>query len=189
MTLLKLMWTFFYIGLFTIGGGQVAITLMYEPVVGGGLISPEMFYNMVAVSESTPGPIGINMATYIGCNLYGVLGGVLVTFATVLPSLIIILIIARSYIAFQEKPLVKTVFSVVRPVSAGLIAVAAWNVLKIAVITVNEPSAASVAFPIALTSIPGTIFFAVAFILLLTVKKLSPVFVIVAGAVFGIFVL
>lgn len=182
MNLLLLMWQFFYIGLFTIGGGQVAITLMYEPVVGGGLITPEMFYNMVAVSESTPGPIGINMATYIGCKLYGVMGGVLVTFATVLPSLIIILIIARSYTAWQEKPLVKTVFSVVRPVSAGLIAVAAWNVLKIAVVTVNAGT-------VALTSIPGTVFFAIALILLLTVKKLSPVIVVIAGAIFGVLVL
>ena len=195
MSLLALMWRFFYIGLFTIGGGQVAITLMYEPVVGGGLITPEMFYNMVAVSESTPGPIGINMATYIGCKLYGVMGGVLVTFATVLPSLIIILIIARSYTAFQEKPLVKTVFNVVRPVSAGLIAVAAWNVLKIAVVTVqadvavSEAGAAASAFPLALTSVPGTIFFAVALTLLLTVKKLSPVIVVLAGAIFGVLVL
>lgn len=195
MSLLALMWRFFYIGLFTIGGGQVAITLMYEPVVGGGLITPEMFYNMVAVSESTPGPIGINMATYIGCKLYGVMGGVLVTFATVLPSLLIILLIARSYTAFQEKPLVKTVFNVVRPVSAGLIAVAAWNVLKIAVVTVqadvavSEAGAAASAFPLALTSVPGTIFFAVALTLLLAVKKLSPVIVVLAGAIFGVLVL
>ena len=70
MSLLQLMWTFFYIGLFTIGGGQVAITLMYQPVVEGGLLSADQFYNMVAVSESTPGPIGINMATYIGCELF-----------------------------------------------------------------------------------------------------------------------
>lgn len=71
MTLLHLMLTFFYVGLFTIGGGLVAITLMYGPIVEGGLISSEQFYNMVAISESTPGPIGINMATYIGYQLYG----------------------------------------------------------------------------------------------------------------------
>ena len=134
MTLLELLWTFFYIGLFTIGGGQVAITLMYEPLVGGGIISAEQFYNMVAVSESTPGPIGINMATYIGCELYGVMGGILVTFATVLPSLIIILVIAKFFDKYQEKPLVKSVFTCIRPVSAGLIAIAAYEVLKISLI-------------------------------------------------------
>ena len=89
MTLLQLAFTFFYIGLFTIGGGQVAITLMQQSLVTTGVISQEMFYNMVAISESTPGPIGINMATYIGYELYGVPGGLIVTGAQVLPSIII----------------------------------------------------------------------------------------------------
>ena len=171
MTLLELLWTFFYIGLFTIGGGQVAITLMYEPIVEGGLISPETFYNMVAVSESTPGPIGINMATYIGCELYGVMGGILVTFATILPSLIIILVIAKFFDKYQEKPLVKSVFTCIRPVSAGLIAVAGYEVLKISVIQVF--------------SIQRLIIFLVALVLLLR-KKTSIIFVMILGAIAGI---
>ena len=171
MTLLELLWTFFYIGLFTIGGGQVAITLMYEPIVEGGLISPETFYNMVAVSESTPGPIGINMATYIGCELYGVIGGILVTFATVLPSLIIILVIAKFFDKYQEKPLVKSVFTCIRPVSAGLIAIAAYEVLKISLI---QPF-----------SIVRLCIYLVAFSLLM-IKKMSPIFVMILGAIAGI---
>ena len=171
MTLLELLWTFFYIGLFTIGGGQVAITLMYEPLVEGGIISGEQFYNMVAVSESTPGPIGINMATYIGCELYGVMGGILVTFATVLPSLIIILVIAKFFDKYQEKPLVKSVFTCIRPVSAGLIAVAAYEVLKISVIQVF--------------SIQRLLIFLVALVLLLR-KKTSIIFVMILGAIAGI---
>ena len=171
MTLLELLWTFFYIGLFTIGGGQVAITLMYEPLVEGGIISGEQFYNMVAVSESTPGPIGINMATYIGCELYGVMGGILVTFATVLPSLIIILVIAKFFDKYQEKPLVKSVFTCIRPVSAGLIAVAAYEVLKISVIQVF--------------SIQRLFIFLVALVLLLR-KKTSIIFVMILGAIAGI---
>ena len=171
MTLLELLWTFFYIGLFTIGGGQVAITLMYEPLVGGGIISGEQFYNMVAVSESTPGPIGINMATYIGCELYGVMGGILVTLATVLPSLVIILIIAKFFDKYQEKPLVKSVFTCIRPVSAGLIAVAAYEVLKIAII---QPF-----------SFVRLAIFLGAFALLM-IKKISPIFVMILGAIAGI---
>ena len=171
MTLLELLWTFFYIGLFTIGGGQVAITLMYEPLVGGGIISGEQFYNMVAVSESTPGPIGINMATYIGCELYGVMGGILVTFATVLPSLIIILVIAKFFDKYQEKPLVKSVFTCIRPVSAGLIAIAAYEVLKISLI---QPF-----------SIVRLCIYLVAFSLLM-IKKMSPIFVMILGAIAGI---
>ena len=174
MTLLELLWTFFYIGLFTIGGGQVAITLMYEPLVGGGIISGEQFYNMVAVSESTPGPIGINMATYVGCELYGVIGGILVTLATVLPSLVIILVIAKFFDKYQEKPIVKSVFTCIRPVSAGLIAVAAYEVLKIAII---QPF-----------SFVRLAIFLGAFALLM-IKKISPVFVIILGAIAGILLL
>lgn len=171
MTLLELLWTFFYIGLFTIGGGQVAITLMYDPLVGGGIISGEQFYNMVAVSESTPGPIGINMATYIGCELYGILGGILVTLATVFPSLVIILVIAKFFDKYQEKPLVKSVFTCIRPVSAGLIAVAAYEVLKISLI---QPF-----------SIVRLCIYLVAFSLLM-IKKMSPIFVMILGAIAGI---
>jgi len=174
MTLLELLWTFFYIGLFTIGGGQVAITLMYEPLVGGGIISGEQFYNMVAVSESTPGPIGINMATYVGCELYGVIGGILVTLATVLPSLVIILVIAKFFDKYQEKPIVKSVFTCIRPVSAGLIAVAAYEVLKIAIIQ-----------PFSFTRL-GIFLIALG---LLFIKKISPVFVMILGAIAGILLL
>lgn len=171
MTLLELLWTFFYIGLFTIGGGQVAITLMYEPMVEGKLITADQFYNMVAVSESTPGPIGINMATYIGCELYGVIGGILVTLATVLPSFIIILVIAKFFDKYQEKPLVKSVFTCIRPVSAGLIAVAAYEVLKIAII---QPF-----------SFVRLAIFLGAFALLM-IKKMSPIFVMILGAIAGV---
>ena len=144
---------------------------MYEPIVEGGLISPETFYNMVAVSESTPGPIGINMATYIGCELYGVIGGILVTFATILPSLIIILVIAKFFDKYQEKPLVKSVFTCIRPVSAGLIAVAGYEVLKISVIQVF--------------SIQRLIIFLVALALLMR-KKTSIILVMILGAIAGI---
>ena len=134
MSILKLIWTFFYIGAFTIGGGQVAISLMYEPFVDSGIITAEQFYNMVAISESTPGPIGINMATYIGYELYGVPGGIIVTASTVLPSLIVILVIAGFFDRYRDTALVKSVFSCVRPVAAALIGMAGWNVLNISLI-------------------------------------------------------
>ena len=71
---------FFYIGLITIGGGQVGITIMQQVIVDQfKLLDIEKFFNMVAISEATPGPIGINMATYIGTELYGVFGGFFTT--------------------------------------------------------------------------------------------------------------
>ena len=111
------------------------------------------------------------MATYIGCELYGVMGGILVTFATVLPSLVIIIVIAKFFDKYQEKPLVKSVFTCIRPVSAGLIAVAAYEVLKISLI---QP------FSFVRLGI-----YLVAFSLLM-IKKMSPIFVMILGAVAGI---
>ena len=138
MSLIQLFFIFFYIGAFTIGGGLVAITFMQQEIVGRGLISPEQFYNMVAISESTPGPIGINMATYIGYRMFGVAGGLVATVGTVLPSLIVILLIARYFGKFQDKPLVKAAFYGLRAGTTGMIAVAAWQVITIAILTLPE---------------------------------------------------
>ena len=164
MTLLQLMLTFFYVGLFTIGGGLVAITLMYGTIVEGGLISSEQFYNMVAISESTPGPIGINMATYIGYELYGVAGGIATTVATVLPSLIIITIIAKYFNRFQDKPLVKAAFTGLRPATSGMVLVAAVQVFIIAIL--NVPAFQETGSITQLVALPQAIFYLVACILL-----------------------
>ncbi|MDD6653703.1 MAG: chromate transporter, partial [Treponema sp.] len=102
ISLLELFLTFFYIGLFTIGGGLVAITLMQQTIVEKGFISVDEFYNMIAISESTPGPVGVNMATFLGYKFYGPLGAILASIAEVLPSLICILIIARFILKFRE---------------------------------------------------------------------------------------
>ena len=142
VSLLELFFIFFYVGLFTIGGGLVAITLMEETIVARGLISPEQFYNMVAISESTPGPVGVNIATYIGYELYGVFGAIVTSFGEILPSLICIMIIAQFLKSFQQKPIVKSVFYFLRPASTGLIFVAAIQVFVIALM--NIPSDFSV---------------------------------------------
>ena len=184
MTLVQLALTFFYIGLFTIGGGQVAITLMYQPMVEGGFITGEEFYNMLAVSESTPGPIGINMATYVGYKMYGVWGGIITTFFTVLPSLIIILLLASVLKKQSSNQLVKSVFNFIRPVSAGLIAVAFWNVFKISAITL--PAFYSSGNFLDALSIERIIFYIFAVFLLIRVKKIPPLLVMLLGAIFGL---
>lgn len=186
MTLLQLAFTFFYIGLFTIGGGQVAITLMQQSLVTTGVISQEMFYNMVAISESTPGPIGINMATYIGYELYGVPGALIVTGAQVLPSIIIILIIARFLRSFNDNPFVKGSLAFLRPVTTGLILVPVIQVIMFTLI--NPPESLSV-----LTTLEGwkelfnwiSIAAYAVFVFLLFKVKLHPIGVIVCGAIFG----
>ena len=183
MTLINLFLVFLYIGAFTIGGGLVAITLMQQELVEKGLISQELFLNMVAVSESTPGPIGINMATYVGYNFYGVIGGVVTTFATVLPSFIVIIVIAKYFYKFQDKPLVKSAFYGLRAGTTGMIAVATWNVLSANLIHISS-FLQTKSFN-DLIHIPSFIFFVFIFILYNKVKW-HPLFFILMGVVFGI---
>ena len=134
MSILELFITFFCIGLFTIGGGVVAITLMQQLIVDKGIISTEMFYNMVAISESTPGPLGTNMATYIGFNQHGVIGAIVATLAEALPSVIIILIIAHFLVKFNQSPFVKGALGFLRPVTTGIILVPGVHIFFYAVI-------------------------------------------------------
>lgn len=190
MSLFALFCTFFYIGLFTIGGGVVALTLMQQTIVAKGVISEEMFYNMVAISESTPGPLGTNMATYIGYNLYGIGGGIIATMGEVLPSLIIIMIIAKFLQKFNSSPFVKGSLAFLRPVTTGLILVPALQMFIFAV--VNVPDSFAV-----LTTLQGwknmfdwVNFAAYAvFTFLLFKFKIHPILLICLGAVFGIILL
>jgi len=187
MSLIALCFTFFYIGLFTIGGGVVAITLMQQTIVSKGLISPEQFYNMVAISESTPGPIGINMATYIGYNLYGIPGGILTSLFEALPSIIIILIVARFLQKFHENPFVKGSMAFLRPVTTGLILVPAVQIFVFALMKL--PDEGSQLLTLAgwkeLFDWISLAFYAVCTFLLLKFKT-HPIIIILLGAIFGI---
>ncbi|MBQ8679596.1 MAG: chromate transporter [Treponema sp.] len=187
--LLCLIAVFFYIGLITIGGGQVAITVMQQVLVERfHLIDNEFFFSMVAISESTPGPIGINMATYLGTELYGVWGGFFSTLGQVLPSLICIILIARFFGAFAQKKGVQAAFSTLRPAVSGVIAVAAAKIVIIALFVVREgfllssPSTWNDNFQIYGVS---AIFYGLC-LLILFKTKVHPVFLVAAGAIFGV---
>lgn len=186
-SLLELFFIFFYIGLFTIGGGLVAITLMKQLIVDRGLISSELFVNMIAISESTPGPIGVNMATYIGNQFYGVLGGCVTTLGEILPSIICILIIARLFTKFHEKPLVKAAFLTLRPATSGLILVAALQVFEVALLNINLNLSSISKLPsfAEVFKWKQVIFYLIS-VALLFLTKISPIALIFAGAVFGI---
>ena len=187
-SILELFCTFFYIGLFTIGGGLVSLTLMQQTVVAKGWITPEKFFNMVAVSESTPGPIGVNMATYVGNEFYGVPGGIITTMGQVLPSVICILIIAKLFSKFQEKPLVKAAFSTLRPATTGIVMVAAAQVFTLALLEIPHGFPSSPEGFASIFKVPSVIFSRAALFLLFK-TKIHPAFLVLAGAVFGIFFL
>ena len=121
MIFLKLFITFFQIGLFTFGGGYAMISLISEKVTAYGWLTEEELLNMIAVSESTPGPIAINMATFVGSDQGGVLGAICATLGVVLPSFIIILLIASVLKNFTENKYFKAVLSGIQPVVVSLI--------------------------------------------------------------------
>ena len=188
MSLFQLFCTFFYIGLFTIGGGVVALTLMQESIVDRGLISPEAFFNMVAISESTPGPLGINMATYIGFNLHGVIGGIIATFGEVLPSLLCIMIIAHFLKKFSDNVYVKGTLSFLRPVSTGLVLLPFIQIFIFAIVNkevLSLDSGFSLAFVKELFRWKNLCAYGV-FTFLFFKFKIHPIFVILLGALFGI---
>lgn len=187
VSLLWLFCTFFYIGLFTIGGGLVAITLMQQTIVDKGLISVEQFYNMIAISESTPGPVGVNMATFLGYKFYGVPGAIITSIGEVLPSLITILIIARIIIKFRENKCVQHVFTYLRPAATGMIFVIAVNMCLN--ILVNVPSELKELCNLSTwKNLFNWMNLSSYFIFLWMRKKfnLHPFFVVCAGAVFGL---
>ena len=121
MIYLELFLTFLKIGAFTFGGGYAMLPLIQKEVISHGWMEMDALVNFVAVSESTPGPFAVNMATYVGSEMGGVLGSVCATLGVVLPSFVIILIVAKCYLAFKNSRVVKGCMTGLRPVAVGLI--------------------------------------------------------------------
>lgn len=134
LTLLTLFWEFFKTGLFAVGGGLATIPFLYDIAARQDWFTAAQLSDMIAISESTPGPIGINMATYAGYSAAGVLGSVVATFGEVLPSFIIILIIARVLQKYRSSRLVNNAFYGVRPATVGLICAASLNMIGAALV-------------------------------------------------------
>lgn len=135
MLFFKLFITFFQIGLFGFGGGYAMLSMIQgEVVTGHNWITSSEFTDIVAISQMTPGPIGINSATYVGytaainagySHTWGILGSVTATFAVVLPSFILMIAISRFFLKYQKHPIVEAVFKGLRPAVVGLLAAAA----------------------------------------------------------------
>ena len=136
MIYLQLFWEYFKTGLFAVGGGMATIPFLYNMSDNTGWFTHQDLANMIAVGESTPGPIGVNMATYVGYVTgmkqggigHAILGAVTASMGLVLPSLIVILIVAAMLKRFKESPLVQKIFYGLRPTSTGLIAAAGLSV-------------------------------------------------------------
>ena len=186
--LLMLFFEFFKTGLFAVGGGMATLPFLYDMSAR----HPDWFTtaqlaDMIAVSESTPGPIGMNMATYVGFRTAGVLGGLVATLGLAAPSVIIILIVARVLKQFRENKYVDAAFYGLRPCSVGLIAAAGLLVVKIALF--NFDAYASSGAIGELFNIKALILAAVLLVLTRAVKatkKLHPIFFILGSAAVGV---
>ena len=133
MIYLQLFYTFFKIGLFGFGGGYAMLSMIQgEVVTRYDWVSTQEFTDIVAISQSTPCPIGINAATYVGFTATGsIWGSVIATFAVVLPSFILMLTISKFFLKYQKHPAVEAVFSGLRPAVVGLLASAALVLMNV----------------------------------------------------------
>ena len=186
MIYLSLFWEFFKTGLFSVGGGMATLPFLYKMAETKGWFTAAQLADMVAVSESTPGPIGINMATYVGFLTGGIPGSVIATLGLVTPSVIIILLIAGVLEKFRSNRTVDAGFYGLRPCSVGLIAAAGLLVVKIALFHFDR--FAETGKWLDALNIKAILLAAVLLVLTRCVKplkKLHPVFFILASAVAG----
>ena len=141
MILLRLFWEFFKTGLFAVGGGMATLPFLYDMSARTGWFTQARLADMIAVSESTPGPIGVNMATYVGFETAGIPGAVVATLGLICPSIIIIILIARVMKQFRESKTVDAVFYGLRPCSIALIAAAGLLVARVTFLNQDAPAA------------------------------------------------
>lgn len=180
MILLELFWTFFKIGALTFGGGYAMLPLVQAEVAAHGWMSGEALVNFIAVSESTPGPFAINMSTYVGNVMAGIPGGICATLGVVLPSFVIILIVARCFEKFRTNRVVSGCMSGLKPAVVGMIGAALISVGR----TVFFPEGLS------LEALKGGAFYLSLAIFALSVvlafKKKHPILIICLSAMLGI---
>lgn len=182
MTFLRLYYEFFKAGLFAIGGGLATLPFLQAMVDTTGWFTTAQLADMIAVSESTPGPLGINTATYVGYTVAGVPGAVVATVGLITPSIIIILIIAAFLRAFQSSRYVQDAFYGLRPASTGLIAASGMSVVMMAFFRTGETELSRINFL-------GIVLAAVLLYLTRYCKKtkgLHPIIFILCSAVVGV---
>lgn len=183
---LLLFTTFFKIGLFTIGGGYAMIPMIQQSVLAHGWMTVTDMIDFIAISESTPGPFAVNIATFIGMTRGGIFGALAATLGVVLPSFIIILLIARFFLKFQDNTWVKAVLTGVRPAVVGLIASAALSIF-----VVNIFHGVSLEGLLASHTLPavnwrGLIIVATILVIARWKPKLHPIFLILISGALGV---
>lgn len=134
MIILQLFWEFFKTGLFAVGGGLATLPFLQRMSEATGWFTTQDIADLIAVSESTPGPLGVNMGTYVGYKTLGLFGGFVSTIGLIFPSIVVIIIISKILDKFRNAPAVQKVFYGLRPASTALITAAGIGVAKIALL-------------------------------------------------------
>ena len=132
--LLQLFVSFFTIGMFGFGGGYAILSFLQQEVERRGWMTTERFADLIAISQSTPGPISINMATFVGYQVSGLPGALIATFAVALPGMVMMLLLALFFFRFNERSAVRAMFRGLRPAVVGLVAAAAWQIGCVAMV-------------------------------------------------------
>lgn len=181
MIYFQLIYEFFKIGLFAIGGGMATLPFLMDLTTRYDWYTKAELTNMIAISQSTPGPVGINMATYAGYNAAGIPGAILATLSLASPALVIIMVIAKFLADFNENQTVQAAFYGIRPAVAALIGYAVWELVKISLTVANGNGVTTVDYL-------GAFICAAAFGIMQIkyCKKLHPLVWIVIGAFIGI---
>lgn len=186
MIYLRLFYEFFKAGLFAVGGGLATLPFLDAMATKTGWFTHQALADMVAISESTPGPIGVNMATYVGFTTAGIPGAVIATLGLIAPSIIVILIIAAILKRFAENKLVQYAFYGLRPASVGLISAALVSLVTMSIVVVNS---ASFAAGIHIVLDCKALILAAVILILSNKTKWHPAFFLlgsaIVGAVFG----
>lgn len=178
--LIKLAYNFFYIGAFSFGGGYAMMPLIQDVVTNNGWMTDKGFSDMIAISQITPGPIAINMATYVGYISAGPIGSCIATISVCLPSLIIVCLLMKIIIKYNENQFVKAVFVGLKPAVTGLIAVAAYRVAIVSIVDINELKQFNI-----LTAVNPILLVIAGFVMFSIYKfKLHPIiYILIAGIV------
>jgi len=183
MVLIRLFWEFFKAGLFAVGGGLATLPFLYDISDRTGWFTHADLADMIAISESTPGPIGVNMATYVGFSTAGLPGAVTATIGLITPSVIIILLVAQVLKKFKENRYVQDAFYGLRPASVGLISAAGFLVLKITMFDLDLFK--ETGNVVNLFRLPAIVMAGILLFLMRKYSKLHPVVFLAASAVVG----
>lgn len=183
MIYLKLYFEFLKIGMFAIGGGFTAIPFIRQLAEKYGWITEKQILDMIAISESTPGSMSVNSATFVGNKTVGILGGLIATAGVVTPSIIIILLIAHYFLKFCEAPTIKSMFSGIRPAVTGLIAAVGFEIARIVLLSIDKLKITSTISSV--LNIKATILFGVVLFLMIKYKK-HPIIYLLGLAIVGI---